>query len=94
MWSSHLIAFTAATCAVAMSASAVAEARCFDDSDHTWFLPVAVVITSGTGAGSGAHRLADGHGQKSMARDYARTLEAFSRAMQQTTRRRRRLPKP
>ena len=99
MLSSHLIAFAAAVCAVAMSASAVAEARSIDDDD-VWLLPVAVGVTSDTvvvgdvhGIGRSSHP-ADGHGNKSMARDYTRILDALSRAMQQMTRRRRRPPQP
>ena len=97
MWSSHLVAFAAALCAVAMSASAVAEARSLDGNGDIWFLPAAAddIVASDAVHGMGhSSPLADGHGRKSMARDYARTLEALSRAMQQTTRRRRRLPQP
>lgn len=97
MWSSHLVAFAAALCAVAMSASAVAEARSLDGNGVIWFLPAAAdeFVASDAVHGMGhSSPLADGHRRKSMARDYARTLEALSRAMQQTTRRRRRLPRP
>jgi hypothetical protein len=97
MWSSHLVAFAAALCAVAMSASAVAEARSLDGTGDIWFLPTTAddIVAGGAVHGIGhSSPLADGHGRKSMARDYARTLEALSRAMQQTTRRRRRWPPP
>ena len=99
MWSSHLVALTAAVCAVAMSASAVAEARSLDNDD-VWPLHVAVGVTSDTAVGSDVHRMgrsphpADGQGSKSSARDYARILDALSRAMTQRTRRRRRPPQP
>ncbi len=99
MWSSHLVALTAAVCAVAMSASAVAEARSLGDDD-VCLLPVAVGVTSDTVVGSDVHRMgrsphpADGQGSKSLARDYARILDALSRALAQRTRRRRRPPQP
>jgi hypothetical protein len=79
MWSSHLVVLIAAVCAVAMSASAVAEAQ--NLSDDVWLLPVAVGVTSDTVVGSDVHHLgrsphpADGQGSKSLARDYARILD-------------------
>jgi len=68
--------------------------------DDVWLLPVAVGVTSDTVVGSDVHRMgrsphpADGQGSKSLARDYARILDALSRAMAQRTRRRRRPPQP
>ena len=97
MLSSHLFAFAAAVCAVVMSASAVAEARSLDGNGDIWFLPAAADDIVAGGAVHGMRHsspLADGHGRKSMARDYTRILDALSRAMQQMTRRRRRLPQP
>jgi hypothetical protein len=98
MWSSHLIAFAAAVCALTMSASAASEARSIYENGVLWALSGTAVMAGDTIVEDGAHGtsrssdLAGGHARNSMARDYGRVLEALSRAMQQTTRRRRRVP--
>jgi hypothetical protein len=96
MWSSHLIAFAAALCALSMSASAAAKASGGNDENGgNWVTLSSTVLTSDTVVGYSVRRfgpssqLMGGRGKKSMARDYARILEALSRAVQQTTRRRR-----